>query len=226
MRRSSRRVEGLVIGLLRVMEPPTRIPSLDQPLMELDEWASLPEDAPGELVEGRLEEEEMPEPLHELAVIWLGHVFRMWLSGRGGFVLGSDAKFAIGRRRGRKPDLSVFLPGGAVPPRHRVVRKPPDIAVEILTATPRDIRRDRIDKMNDYAAFGVRWYWILDPEQRVLEIYELGSDGRYARALGATGRVSSVPGCAALDLDLPSLWAEIDRLGPDDPIDDPLDGAD
>jgi Uma2 family endonuclease len=174
--------------------------------MELDEWADLSEERPGELVDGYLEDEEMPGALHELTVTWLAYVLRAWLLGRGGFVLGSEAKFGVRPRRGRKPDLSIFLPGATAPPRRTVIRTPPDIAVEVLTDTPRDVRRDRIDKMADYASFRVRWYWIVDPEPRVLEIYELGADGRYVRTLGADGRVESVPGCAGLTLDLPQLW--------------------
>lgn len=197
-------------------EPTTPASPLDPPPIELDQWFDLPEDEPGELVDGRLEEEEMPGALHELAVTWLVFVFRAWLAGCGGFVLGSEAKFALGPRRGRKPDLSVFLPDGAVPPRRKVIRRPPDIAVEVLTDTARDIRRDRVEKRDDYAAFGVRWYWILDPEHRTLEIHELGAEGRYLLALETAGQLADVPGCAGLVIDLPQLWDEIDRLGPDE----------
>ena len=136
-----------------------------------------------------------------------------WVSARGGLVAGSEAKFGIRSDRGRKPDLTVYLPDSPKPPRRGVIRVPPDIAVEVISPTPRDVRRDRVEKMDDYAAFGVRFYWIVDPEIRSLEIFELGRDGRYTRALGATeGMLSDVPGCPGLTVSLSDLWAEIDRL--------------
>ncbi len=194
--------------------------ALDRPLegeISLEQWAAMPEDDPGELVDGRLAEEEMPDFVHELVVTWLVYVLRSWLAGRGGFVGGSDAKFAVRPRRGRKPDLSVYLPGGARPPRRGLVRVPPDIMVEVISPRPADVRRDRLEKMNDYAAFGVRWYWLLDPDARSLEIFERGDDGRYVRALGASGdRVAEVPGCEGLVLDLPALWGEVETLGPEE----------
>src|SRR5262245_5251208 len=88
----------------------------------LDQWAAMLEDEPGELVDGHLEEEEMPDFVHELIVSWLIHAVRSWLTGKGGFVGGSEAKFAVAPRRGRKPDLSVYLPGGSRPPRRGLVR--------------------------------------------------------------------------------------------------------
>jgi len=124
----------------------------------------------------------------------------------------SEAEYAVGAARGRKPDASAWFPGRR-PPARGIIRQPPDIAIEVISSTPRDARRDRIEKMDEYAAFGVRFYWLLDPTERTLEIFELGGDGRYVRALGASeGLVDSVPGCDGLALDLGSLWAEVDRL--------------
>jgi Uma2 family endonuclease len=182
--------------------------------LSLEEWASLPEDEPGELVDGRLVEEERVGYAHEVVVGWLIHVLRAWVVGKGGFVGSSDARFAVRPARGRKPDLTVYLPGSRKPPAYGLIRVPPDIAVEVVSPTPQDARRDRVEKVQEYAGFRVRWYWIVDPQVRTLEIFELGADGRYAYTLGATdGVIESVPGCEGLSLDVDALWSELDRLG-------------
>ena len=180
--------------------------------LTLEEWAELPEDEPGELVDGRLEEEEMPSGVHELVGGWFVQMLSNWLVPRGGFVLTCDAKYAVAPRRGRKPDVSVYLPGRArTSLRASLLRKPPSIAVEIVTPTPRDVRRDRIEKSKDYAAAGVSWYWLVDPEARTMEVLELGADGRYTLAAAATAGHLVVPGCEGLSLDLDALWAHVDR---------------
>lgn len=192
----------------------TREPEAARQAMSVDEWADMPEDEPGELVDGYLAEEEMPGLLHEIVVSWLIHTLRAWAAPRGGLVFGSEAKFAVSARSGRKPDLTMYLPGHPALPGRGAVRIPPDVAIEIVTPTPRDVRRDRVEKVDDYAAFGIRYYWIVDPEQLTFEILELGADGRYVRALGATGgTLSAVPRCDGLVMDLDELWREGEKLG-------------
>lgn len=180
----------------------------------------MPEDDPGELVDGVLVEEEMPDLTHETVVAWLIRVIGAWIIPRRGFVFGSEAKFAVGPRRGRKPDVTVYLPGGSPLPRRGVVRVPPDILVEVVSPTARDRRRDRTEKTLDYARFGVRWYWLIDAERRTLEILERGAGGDYAPVARATGgAVHPVPGCEGLALDLDALWTEIERLSDPTPDD-------
>src|SRR3990172_859425 len=117
--------------------------------LSLADWAAFAEDEEGELVDGRIEEEEVPDWIHETVVAWLVSVLRCWAVPRGGFVAVSEIKYAVGPRRGRKPDLSAFFPGGKVPPRRGLVRIPPDLVVEVVTPTPRDGRRDRVEKTAD-----------------------------------------------------------------------------
>jgi Uma2 family endonuclease len=192
------------------------VPHASDPLlrrMTLDEWERLPEDEDGELVDGWLVEEEVPDFLHELVVAWLLQALVPWARARGGVAGGSGAKFAVATNRGRKPDVTVFLPAGKLPPARGLVRVPPTIAVEIVSRRPRDQRRDRVDKAAEYAAFGIPWYWLVDPEPLRLEIHRLGEGGAYEVAFAATAGVQrDVPGCAGLVLDLDELLADIARL--------------
>ncbi|WP_437821756.1 Uma2 family endonuclease [Sorangium sp. So ce1078] len=93
---------------------------------------------------------------------------------------------------GRKPDASAYMPQSRKPPRRGAINAPPDIMVEVVSPTPRDARRDRVEKLHEYASFGVRWYWIIDPQERTLDLLELGADRRYVRARSAADGSSAV----------------------------------
>ncbi len=81
----------------------------------------------------------------------------------------------------------------------------PDLAVEILS--PSSIRRDRYDKLEQYARFGVKEYWIVDPANRAVEILAL-EDKRFAVHSHAaeTGQVHSKV-LAGLQVDVATLFA-------------------
>jgi Uma2 family endonuclease len=180
-------------------------------LMSLDEWAAMDEDAPGELVDGRLVGEEMARPSHETVVSWLQHRLTGWAEPRDGQVFGSEAKFAVGTRHGRKADISVFFEIPRLSD-DGPIRTPPNVTVEIVSPTPRDGRRDRVEKLHEYAAFGVRWYWLVDPRLRTFEVLKLGLDGHYVNLLSVAGGVVDVPGCEGLTLDIDALWARVDAI--------------
>lgn len=181
--------------------------------LSCEEWLALDEDEAGEWIDGQLVEEEVPDFTHELAISWLIRTVGQWLGGRG-FVVGSELKILTAATRGRKPDLAIILPGSKTPPRTGPLREPPDILVEVVTPTPRDERRDRVEKMAEYARFGVPYYWLVDPALSAFEIFERTPDGNYQKLVGAIGgRIEPVPGCAGLTIDVDALWAELARLG-------------
>ncbi|MBX3232505.1 MAG: Uma2 family endonuclease [Labilithrix sp.] len=184
----------------------------ERPVSTLEEWLELGEDVAGEFVVDHVEDEEAADFVHELAVTWLAVLLRGWL-GAQGFVAGSEVKMVVAANRGRKADLLVLLPGSAPPPRRGPLVNPPDIVVEVVTPSPRDERRDRVEKMAEYAAFGVRYYWIVDPALGSFEIFERSAPGNYTKVVGVTaGRVDPVPGCKGLVFDVDALWAELARV--------------
>lgn len=184
--------------------------------MTLDEWYELPEDDEGELVDGRLEEEEVPTILHEATVAWLIATLYRWLRPRKGWVFGSEGKYAVGPRTGRKPDATVYLAGSKFQPRG-LVRTPPDLVIEVLTDTARDRRRDRIDKAREYATFGVKLYMMIDPEARSVEVLQLAlgrarQRRKWTLVVTATNGIVRLPGFDGLELDLDEIWNQLDDI--------------
>jgi Uma2 family endonuclease len=153
--------------------------------MTVHEWAAMPDDERGELCDGVLVEEEVADLTHETAVAWFLVALRTWVLALGGSAYASEVKYALSNLRGRKPDVSVFFPGHPALPRRGAVTIPPDIAIEIVSPAAADQRRDRIAKLADYAAFGVRFYWLLDPTARTSSAPARASSCRSQAAPGS-----------------------------------------
>jgi Uma2 family endonuclease len=60
---------------------------------------------------------------------------------------------------------------------------PPDLIVEVSSPSTR--RNDRVKKFNAYAAFGVRHYWIIDPDEKTFQAFIL-ENGRYVSEAALT----------------------------------------
>ena len=80
----------------------------------------------------------------------------------------------------------------------------PSLVIEVLSSNP---RLDRVRKRDLYARFGVREYWIVDPESDRVEVYRLaGSTYGKPEILepGETLMFERLPG---LEIDLEKLFA-------------------
>lgn len=74
----------------------------------------------------------------------------------------------------RKPDVS-FIRSGRLPPEqfeHGHCRIAPDLAVEVVS--PNDLHADLVRKLEDYFSAGIPLVWVVEPEPRLVTVYELG----------------------------------------------------
>jgi Uma2 family endonuclease len=175
--------------------------------LTVEQWYALDDDeSSDELVDGVLEEAEVPDRVHEIVITWLVLNLGPWIHARAGFIFPGGLRLAIRKDRGRIPDAVCYLRGRR--PEPGLVRTPPDIMIEVVSPRPRDARRDRVEKIGDYAHMGAKQYWIVDPKLRTFEVWKLDKTGRYVRTVAASrGKVRVGP-----TLDLDTLWAEVDRL--------------
>ncbi len=138
------------------------------------DYLHLPDDTfRYEVIDGDLFMTPAPRPQHQKV---LGQLFRCLAdhveAGPGGEVLIAPCDLILPERATPvQPDLLYVSE-----PRRRIVGPErvegvPDLIAEVLS--PRHEAHDRITKYKLYAETGVREYWIVDPEQRQMEIYVL-----------------------------------------------------
>jgi Uma2 family endonuclease len=82
----------------------------------------------------------------------------------------------------------------------RGVEGPPDLLVEILS--PSTAARDRGVKLERYRHFGVAEYWIVDPESRTVEVWDLKGGRTEATVLGPGGVLAWAPGRGDVTLEI------------------------
>ena len=99
-----------------------------------------------------------------------------------------------------RPEL-VFIQADRVAENWERVRVAPDLVVEIIS--PETRRYDSETKKADYEHYGIREYWLIDPDRATMTFYRLESNG-YVEAAAQDDRFASeaVPGFV---LDLASV---------------------
>lgn len=109
------------------------------------------------------------------------------------------------RQQVREPDLLFVSRDRMDRIRDLYLDGPADAVVEVVSPDSR--RRDRVEKVTDYEASGVREYWLIDPRLRQLELRRLGEDDRYRLIQPEEGVFTSeaIPG---FRLRIDWLWRE------------------
>jgi len=152
-----------------------------------------------ELIEGLPYLMASPSQYHQEILMELARQFANFLLGKPckGFIAPFDVRLFPQNENADEtvvqPDFLVVCDRGKLD--GRSCNGAPDLAVEILS--PSTSRNDRILKMAQYAWAGVKEYWIIDPQARMLEKHLL-ENGRYTTQwmdASSAVPVTVLPGC-------------------------------
>ena len=127
-------------------------------LVSVEEYlrTSFP-DADREYLDGRIVERNVGEVDHSDVQSSILHYLRTHY--KKGVWAGVAVRVQVKKTRFRIPDVTVVA---GAKPAERIIRKPPAIAVEVLS--PDDRAGDLEEKIADYLAFGVPYVWVINPE--------------------------------------------------------------
>jgi Uma2 family endonuclease len=177
-----------------------------------DDYVNFPDDGRRhELIDGEHFVTPAPVSRHQRVSIRLATALHAFVEQRKlGEVFAAPFDVILSRHDVVEPDL-LFVSNERRGIVHDWVRGAPDLAVEILSPSTR--RTDEIRKLHLYDHFGVREYWVIDPDIHVVKIYRRAADGtfpRVAELAAADDDVLQTPLLPGLSVKLRELFAQPD----------------
>jgi Uma2 family endonuclease len=167
----------------------TLIESPPRTMMEV--YKSLPEGTLVELIENRIYMSPAPSYNHQKI---LQYIFKKLDSlvteaGKGDVLIAPFDVYLDESNNAVQPDIIVVLKENeSIINKKGHIHGVPDMLIEILSEGNKD--HDRIKKKNLYEAFGVREYWMVDPETKLATGFTL-QQGRYQAIPEGSGRIAS-----------------------------------
>jgi Uma2 family endonuclease len=139
-----------------------------------EEWLRMPEvtDAIEEVVNGEIRIMPAPKWIHGEIVENLHYELTSQLDRRAIRVRASEFGLIIRKSplTSRVPDLAVF-DRSTIVEQDGYIHSAPQLLVEVLS--PANNRREREEKLADYATIGVPEVWVVSPEARTVEVLYL-----------------------------------------------------
>jgi len=175
-------------------------------VLTYEDYAALPNDGKRyEILDGELSVSPAPSPSHQHVVLRLGSALDAHTTSGGlGKVYIAPFDVILFDTTIVQPDVLFFSTDRQAIISSRGAEGAPTLVVEILS--PWSVRNDRTTKFHLYARYGVPFYWIVDLEHRVIEVFRLEAHGyRAAEAFRGEGLVD-LPPFSGLRLDPAMLW--------------------
>ena len=162
------------------------------------DYITWDDDKRWELINGKAYAMSAPMPRHQEILGELYYQLRGFLKGKPCKVYVAPFDVRLNADTGDdtvlQPDILVICDREKITKAGSVGA--PDMVIEILS--PSTAIHDKVVKMNLYKQYGVREYWIVDPDSKTLSVYILEDDRYFAAAYAETDTapVHVLEGCA------------------------------
>lgn len=141
-----------------------------------DDYYNTPEGCRVELVDGQFYNMASPNRVHQKILMKIAAAIDHYIDSKDGPCQVYPAPFAVKLFNDSKnivePDISVICDPSKLT--DKGCTGAPDWIVEIVS--PSDPKHDYIVKLNLYYNAGVREYWIVDPRNNEIHVYNLGDE--------------------------------------------------
>jgi Uma2 family endonuclease len=122
--------------------------------------------------------------------VWLLAIMRVYVESKKlGRLFGSRVAFRLDDWNSPEPDIAFVLADRLHLMQRGCFPGHPDMAIEIVS--PESVDRDYVKKRGQFERFGVREYWIIDPDQEKITLLRLSRKGKYREVRPKQGRVCS-----------------------------------
>ncbi len=142
----------------------------------LEDYYAMPDERRVELIDGVIYDMSSPTNIHQLIASEIREQLRSYIRKKGGncipIMAPADVQLDCDDRTMVQPDVFVVCDKDKII--KRCTYGVPDFIVEILSPSTR--KKDVKIKLRKYIAAGVREYWIVDPDQKSVVVYDFEHD--------------------------------------------------
>ena len=108
-----------------------------------------------------------PRGKHNRAAFNIAYIFESYLKGKTCMAFGDGTDVFLDDENWYIPDAMIVCDRSKI--KDDGIHGAPDLVVEVLS--PSTSKHDRGAKMRHYAAAGVKEYWLVTPQQKLVEVY-------------------------------------------------------
>ncbi len=156
-----------------------------------------------EFTDGCVEELPLPTVSHQAVLAFLWRLFAAHLEPLGGFALFAGVRVRIEEGRFREPDMAALLDRSDPrnQPRYWLGA---DLALEVVSED--DPNRDLVIKRAEYAAAGIKEYWIVDPRAETITVLVLAGTEYVEHGVFRRGDTATSPLLDEFSLDVTATF--------------------